>query len=544
MTKKAKTAYIIIALVLTAALTACQQSGLFTDSEGQEGTYVTSHEISIPVMKIRNLNPATSSDEDIYQMTKLVYNSLIGLGDTMEPTAELAESWTYNDSGDLEFRLKKGVRFSDGSELTADDVDFSVDVLKSAGETSAYASKVSNISGVSVHSDYEFTVNLRDSSDTSIADFDFPIFSSSQYSGVREFLSVEDEPLIGSGAYKIDSASGQEIRLSANEHTFEVKPSNTITLKVMPAADLYPGLVSAGELSIMVMDQFNRENIAGNKRLKVTPFTSNEFETLGFHIRESGACASKYVRQAVAMTVDRDEIISSCYYSSSIKSDDLYFPGYLGTETTNDFTSDRETALELLKEAGYSDSDEDGVMEDSEGGELEMKLVTSSENESRRMAAQMIARQLGEIGIRVSITEVASESLISAASSGSYDLFIAGWKVDERFDLRQFYHSGYGNPAGYANTTLDSLLDHMFSGVSAEQMKQDLTDAKKIIADEVPYLCLCYKTYAAVTSADFEGLIVSQFNDYYASCQDWSVRFLQPEEEKAAEDNGGTAQSE
>ena len=173
-----------------------------------------------------------------------------------------------------------------------------------------------------------------------------------------------------------------------------------------------------------------------------------------------------------------------------------------------------------------------------------MKLVTSSENESRRMAAQMIARQLGEIGIRVSITEVASESLISAASSGSYDLFIAGWKVDERFDLRQFYHSGYGNPAGYANTTLDSLLDHMFSGVSAEQMKQDLTDAKKIIADEVPYLCLCYKTYAAVTSADFEGLIVSQFNDYYASCQDWSVRFLQPEEEKAAEDNGGTAQSE
>ena len=47
-----------------------------------------------------------------------------------------------------------------------------------------------------------------------------------------------------------------------------------------------------------------------------------------------------------------------------------------------------------------------------------------------------------------------------------------------------------------------------------------------------------------MTSADFEGLIVSQFNDYYASCQDWSVRFLQPEEEKAAEDNGGTAQSE
>lgn len=544
MTKKGKTAYIIMALVLTAALTACQQSGLFTDGEGQEGTYVTSNEISIPVMKIRNLNPATSADEDIYQITKLVYSSLIDLGDTMEPTAELAESWSYNDSGDLEFRLKKGVRFSDGSELTADDVEFSVDVLKSAGEASAYASKVSGISSVSVHGDYELTVRLKDSSNTSIADFDFPIFSSSQYSGVRAFLGVEDEPLIGSGPYKIDSASGQEIKLSANEHTFEAKPSNTITLKVMPAEDLYPGLVSAGELSIMVMDQFNRENIAGNKRLKVTPFTSNEFETLGFHAGEGSACADKYVRQAIAMAVDRDEIISSCYYSSGIKSDDLYFPGYLGTETTNEFDADRETALELLKEAGYSDSDENGILEDAEGNELELKLVTSSENESRKMAAQMVARQLGDIGIRVLITEVTSESLVGAASSGSYDMFIAGWKVDERFDLRQFYHSGYANPAGYANAKLDGLLDDMFSGVSAEQMKQDLTDAKEILADEVPYLCLCYKTYAAVTSADFEGLIVSQFNNYYAACQEWSVKFLQQEEEEKNEVDGDTAENE
>ena len=77
-------------IMLMAALTACQQSGLFTDNGGEEGTYVTSTEISIPVMKIRNLNPAVSPDEDIYQMAKLVYNSLIGLSDTMEPEAELA----------------------------------------------------------------------------------------------------------------------------------------------------------------------------------------------------------------------------------------------------------------------------------------------------------------------------------------------------------------------------------------------------------------------------------------------------------------------
>ena len=208
-----------------------------------------------------------------------------------------------------------------------------------------------------------------------------------QYSGVKEFLSVEDEPVIGSGAYKIDSISGQEICLSANEYTFETKPSNTITMKVMPAEDLYPGLVSAGELSIMVMDQLNRESIAGNNRLKATPFTSNEFETLGFNTREGSPCAEKYLRQAIAMAVDRDEIISSSYYDNGIKSDDLYFPGYLGTETTNDFSHDTETAQVLLQKAGYSDSDADGTVEDSDGRPLELRLVTSSENISRKLAA-------------------------------------------------------------------------------------------------------------------------------------------------------------
>ena len=160
---------------------------------------------------------------------------------------------------------------------------------------------------------------------------------------------------------------------------------------------MYPGLVSSGDLSIMVMDDFNREEVSGDKSLRVTPFTSNEFETLGFNC--TGGCSDKYVRQAVSMTVDRDEIISSAYYGSGTKSDDLYFPGYLGTETTNDFSPDREAASALLQQAGYTDSDADGYVEDADGNDLTLTMVTSSENESRRMAAQMIVQQLAGVGI-------------------------------------------------------------------------------------------------------------------------------------------------
>lgn len=530
MMKLKKVSYIIITLMLTAALTACQQSGLLTNSEGETGTYITSEKISIAAVKIRNINPATSLDDDVYQMTKLVYNSLIRLGDTLEPVNELAESWSYNDSGDIEFTLKKGVKFSDGSELTADDVEFTVRALQAAGADSVYASKVDHISGVSVKNDYELTMRLQDPSDTSIADFNFPIFSASQFSGTKALVSNTEEPLIGTGRYKIDSVSlNQSIELSANEYTFETKPQNTISIEIMPVEDPYPGLVSAGDLSIVIMDQFNRENISGDKKLKVTQFTSSEFETLGFNC--AGGCSDKNIRQAIAMTVNRDDIISSAYYTSGIKSDDLYFPGYLGTETTNDFSPDKAQALALLEKSGYTDRDSDGFVEDEEGNVLSLRLVTSSENESRKMAAQMITMQLADIGISVAVTEVPAESLSDAVYSGAYDMFIAGWQADERYDLRQFYHSGYNNPAKYVNAEVDALLDEMVSGISADKMKSTISEAKKIIAEDIPYLCLCYKTYAAVTSSGFEGLIASRFNDYYYGCEDWNVKFFQKVEE-------------
>ena len=536
MMKLKRVSYIIITLMLTAALTACQQSGLLTNSEGETGTYVTSQKISIPAAKIRNINPATSPDDDVYQMTKLVYNSLIRLGDTLEPVNELAESWNYNDSGDIDFTLKKGIKFSDGSELTAEDVEFTVRALQAAGAESMYASKVDNISGVSVRNDYELTIRLKNASDTSIADFNFPVFSSSQFSGTRELVDNTEEPLIGTGRYKIDSASlNQSIELSANQYTFETMPKNTITIKIMPVEDPYPGLVSAGDLSIVVMDQFNRENISGDKKLKVTQFTSSEFETLGFNC--AGGCSDKNIRQAVAMAVNRDDIISSAYYTSGIKSDDLYFPGYLGTETTNDFSPDKTRAKAFLEKSGYVDRNSDGFVEDEEGNILSLKLVTSSENESRKMAAQLIAMQLADVGISVTITEVSAEALSGAVYSGAYDMFIAGWQVDERHDMRQFYHSGHNNPAKYTNPALDTLLDEMVSGISADKMKSTVSEIKKTIAQDVPYLCLCYKTYAAVTASEFEGLVASRFNDYYYGCEDWNVKFFQKVEEDENEDS-------
>jgi hypothetical protein len=51
-----------------------------------------------------------------------------------------------------------------------------------------------------------------------------------------------------------------------------------------------------------------------------------------------------------------------------------------------------------------------------------------------------------------------------------------------------------------------------------------LERAKEIIENDVPYLCLMYKTYAAVTTSNLEGIVAPRFNDYYYACDDWKIR--------------------
>ncbi len=540
--REKKIFYIAAALLMTAGLifglTACQQNDIVTNNEGETGIYETSDRIIIPVTKIRSINPANSTDEDVYQITRLVYNSLIRLDDTLEPVGDLAATWNYTENGSLQFTLRSDVRWSDGSALTSSDVSFTVQALKKAGKDSPYASKVRHIRDISVTDDHTFTVHLDDPSDTSAADFSFPIFPSSQFSNVSSFLENTSTPVMGTGPYQITAASlGKKIELAPNEYTFETRPRNTVTLQVMPVDDLYPGLVSSGVLSIMVVDKMNREELEGDSSLNVTQFTGNEAEVLGF--RCSGQLSDASLRRAIAMAVDRDEIISGAYFGSGIKSDDLYFPGYLGTETTNEFSADASDAQNLMKQAGYEDRDGDGIAESVSGAPVKLTLVTNTDNNSRLMAAQMIQRQLASIGISVTLAETTSEGITSAVNSNSYDMFLAGWRIDERYDLREFYHSGYSNPANYANPDLNTLLDKMFSAVSEDQKKETLSGIKSILADDVPYLCICYKTYAAVTSKDFDGFVAPRFNDYYFGCPEWNVKFFRKIEEDT-EDGTGT----
>ncbi|MGN1349604.1 MAG: ABC transporter substrate-binding protein [Anaerovoracaceae bacterium] len=508
---------------------------MFINNDENGNAYTLSDEITFASCSLRSINPFNSPDHDFYQISNLVYDGLVELDDTLAPQPALAESWTVDrEQRSVTFVLKKGIRFSDGTTLTAGDVVYSFNACRKASGSSYYDSAMSRILSASAQGDSTVVFRCGSAYNISISDFVFPIVSSDQFSSEKALLENTDDPVTGTGPYVITSADlKKELKLEANPFYYGTAPVNSISVNISPVLEQYAGFVENGEIHMIVQTSIDREDISGNSALTVTEFTSNEFETLGFNC-SSGPCADASLRQAIAYLVDRDEIKRAAYYNNGIKSDDLYYPGYYGTAVSSQFMPDQEKASALLSKAGYSDSDGDGMLESSQGNELSLRLIINTDNLSRKTAADLISAQLLNSGIRVSVSEVSSESFPSVLSSGGFDLFIGGWKAAENYDLRSFYGSGGSNPAHYSNPALDQYLNAMQSGITGEEMLENLQKAKAIISDDVPYLCLLYRTYAAVSTADLQGLVAPRFNNYYYACEDWKIRVYQKEEEEDA----------
>ena len=266
----------------------------------------------------------------------------------------------------------------------------------------------------------------------------------------------------------------------------------------------------------------NRESITAYSDVKLTEFTSDEVEVLGFNC-SNALLSNVNLRRAIACMIDYGDIRGSVYYNSGILNDDLYFPGYMGTEIKQSYTTDVERARQFLTDGGYEDIDADGVLESSDGKNLSFTISVASGSNQRILAAENIASTIRNYGITVSVREVNAENFAGTISSGNYDMFVGSWKIGENYDLRDFYYSGRSY-AKYSNPTLDPLLDIMQSAVSEEERLEALNSAKNIIAEDMPYICLLYKTYVMLNSADLMGEITPRFNDYYSGCSTWTIR--------------------
>ena len=198
------------------------------------------------------------------------------------------------------------------------------------------------------------------------------------------------------------------------------------------------------------------------------------------------------------------------------------FPFYPGTWMYNEsldasITHDVEEAKRLLAEAGWEDSDENGVLDRINGnGELEnlhlrFYYYEEPDNDVRGEAAALISAALAEVGIECKITAMTMSGLQQKLKDGSFDLALIAFAMDVTPDpgfMLMSENVKSGNYNRYKNSRMDELFKALRKETTQEGYRQKLMEIQYLFLNECPFVCLYWRT----------GNVISRY--MYTTCRD------------------------
>ncbi|MCK9574279.1 MAG: peptide-binding protein, partial [Candidatus Omnitrophica bacterium] len=360
-----------------------------------------------------NLIPMLSSDSASHEVSGFIFNGLVKYDKDLTLIGDLAQSWDISEDGlVITFHLKKGIKWHDGIEFTADDVLFGYKTIIDDKTPSAYKEDFLQVKKAEVLDNYTFKVTY----DKPFA----PALASWGSLAVLPKHILEREDItktsfsrspVGTGPFKFKEwIPGQKVMLTANPDYFEGRPYlDGAVIRIIPdPTTMFLELKTKGldwigltplQYKKQTEDKFFNENY---KKFKYPSFT---YTYLGFNLKHPWFCEKK-VRQAIAYALDKDEIIKGVLLGMGSISTGPFVPNtWPYNPDVKKYEYNPQKAKELLAEAGWQDSDGDGIL-DKDGKQFEFTVLTNMGNTARIKTATIIQYRLSKVGIKVNIRQL------------------------------------------------------------------------------------------------------------------------------------------
>ena len=445
MFKFKKVSIFIITLLMIFIFSACGNKAATDNSSNAE---TISKTIYTPIESIRTLNPLISKDEDTFFISKLLYDSLFEFDESLNLKNSLVKDYVYDDeSATLKLEIVNNVMWSDGQALTAEDIVFSINAykqaLKSLETENVYKVSIDKIKSAKAIDSYNLEIEFIDKNNSALSNLTFPIMPEHQFKSVGEACTLDNKFIpIGSSKYKVvDYDIYSELVLEGNENYRGDIPKNQLHFTIIPDKNEISNLIGMDKMSLIFLDNIDREAFYSNKQVKFNDYLSNEMEVIGYNFR-SEKINNKDLRKAIAYGIDNEYLKEKNYYDKAVLSDSIYYPNYLGIESKTDrYAFDFENSEKYLKAAGYTKENEEGFITNDEDEELIITLLVNSSNPIRLNAANEIKKGLEKLKIRVELLAVDWDTYKDTIHTNEYDIFIGAYKINYNYDIRFLLHS-------------------------------------------------------------------------------------------------------
>jgi peptide/nickel transport system substrate-binding protein len=465
-----------------------------------------------------NLIPLLASDSASHNICGIVYNGLVKYDKDMNIVGDLAESWDISQNGlVITFHLRKGVKWHDGHPFTSADVLYTYQVTVDPKTPTAYAGDFLKVKKTEALDNYTVRITYDKPFAPALISWGSAILPRHLLAGKDITKSALSRHPIGTGPYKFKEwVTGQKIVLVSNSDYFEGQPyiDGRITRIIPDSATMFLEL-RAQNIGMMGLTplQYTRqtENNLFKNNFNKYRYLSFAYTYLGYNLKNP-LFADKRVRQAISYAINKDEIISGVLLNLGKPANGPYKPGtWAYNDKVKIYNYNPQKARELLRDAGWTKINKEGVLE-KDGKPFVFEIVTNQGNETRQKCAEIIQRQLKEVGITVKIRILEWSAFVTDfINKRRFDAVIMGWTIPLDPDAYDVWHSSKTAPEelnfiSYKNPEADEMLEKGRSTFDQSQRKKYYDRFQEILAEDQPYTFLYVPEALVIISKRFLGV--------------------------------------
>lgn len=430
------------------------------------------------------LDPHGTNDQPSSRVMKQIYDRLVEQTEDMELVPGLAESWENIDDSTVEFKLRQGVKFHDGSDFTANDVKFT---LLRALESSNVGHIVEAIDPekIVVVDDYTIQIGTKYPFAPLLAHLAHTASSILSESAVTEAGDKYGlEVVVGTGPFKFESwTNGEQIVMVRNDEYWQGPAQLTkVTFRAIPENTSRTIELETGGADIIYdVDPADVQRVEDNEDLVLVRDANLSTTYIGFNCAKS-PFDNVLVRQAINMALDKEAIVNNVYKGTGYQARGPLGPNvWASNQNLEPYPYDVEAAKALMVEAGYPDGFS--------------TTIWANENQQRMDIAEIVSNQLAAIGIKTEVKIMEWAAYLDGTAAGEHDMFILGWVTvtgDPDYGLYPLFHSSAfgsaGNRTFYSNPEVDALLEKGRTSVDSAEREEAYMRVQEIVRDEAPWV--------------------------------------------------------
>lgn len=454
------------------------------------------------------INPLLAQYNQVDQdLTSLIFNGLTRFNGQGELEPDLARSWTVSDDGLVYvFKLRNDIRWQDNRPLTADDVIFTIGLMQDP-----------DFPGVPGLAQLWQTVTVEKLDDATIRfslPEPYPAFADFTTIGILPQHVLKDMPArdmlnhpfnlkpVGTGPFKLDEVNAEFARLSANPLYTGPKP-RLAHMELHFYTSYQETITAYQEGAVLGISSVPPQAIPQVKTLdSLNLYTArlSGYEIIYLNLQdltESPFFQEVKVRQALLYALDRQTIIDQALNGQGLIANGPIRPWSWAYDASQPVIGyDPAKATALLDEAGWKDSDGDGVR-DKEGRPFTFRLLTSDDPDRAKVAEQA-SQQWQKVGIAATL-ETIGAGLGDRLVKHQFQAALAEVVLTGDPDPYPFWHqtqiAGGQNYAGWSNDDASMLLEQARTLTDKGQRNDYYFQFQRIFAEEVPSLILFYPVY-------------------------------------------------